>query len=292
MTILFVLALLMIFYLCIYILKMNRELHNISSQILEEKKIININLFNKSINSLVNLINKKEQRDREEMIKSEDRLSEIEDTILDISHDIRTPITGVSGYLQLLSKTEIEDRQREYIELARGKIISLEKLVEDFYQISYVDSNEEIQIHDIGIVDFLIETLLDKSIVFERQNINLITDFPDEDIMVKGNSNLMRRIVENIIDNVGYHGKNTLKVKFEEADKYVNIVFENPMDVEDEIDVDLVFEKFYKADKSRSRESSGLGLSIVKKFMEKLNGNTTIEIRDNIFKITISLLKS
>lgn len=293
MVFLTIILVLIICFLLIYIFKINKEIKKIDSQISNNQKCINISLFNKNINKLVNSINIKLLKDREELIENKKKLDEIEDTILNISHDIRTPITGISGYIQLLNKTEIDEKQESYINSALLKITTLEKLIEDFYQLSYININskEKIELEEININDILVDTILNKTIQFEKNNIEIFTEFLDEYIIVLGNKNMINRVLGNIIDNAVYHGRDNLTIKIEEDNKYINLIFENNIDKEDDINIELIFNKFYKADKSRNTSSSGLGLSIIKKFMEELNGKVYVKVEDNKFKIKISFLK-
>lgn len=293
MVFLTIILVLIICFLLIYIFKINKEIKKIDSQISNNQKCINISLFNKNINKLVNSINIKLLKDREELIENKKKLDEIEDTILNISHDIRTPITGISGYIQLLNKTEIDEKQESYINSALLKITTLEKLIEDFYQLSYININskEKIELEEININDILVDTILNKTIQFEKNNIEIFTEFLDEYIIVLGNKNMINRVLGNIIDNAVYHGRDNLTIKIEEDNKYINLIFENNIDKEDDINIELIFNKFYKADKSRNTSSSGLGLSIIKKVMEELNGKVYVKVEDNKFKIKISFLK-
>lgn len=110
---------------------------------------------------------------------------------------------------------------------------------------------------------------------------------PEQNILIQGNEPALHRIFQNIIKNCMEHGNNHLSVRLTTDTDTVQICFENGYYIQEPMDASKVFDRFYKADKARSKNATGLGLSIAKELVERLNGSITGEVMDGIFTIFI-----
>lgn len=210
--------------------------------------------------------------------------------ISSISHDFRTPITSILGYIQILRDNPTGDRAQEYFDIIEERVASLNKLVNEFYMISLLDSDAyEIDYQLGNPLLFTQERLalyyqeLDQ--VFDQMTIHI-----DEDpIQVMMAPNDFERIVDNIIRNAYLHGEHQLEIIGKVLDSQIVISFTNQTSNLDEIDIDQLFDRLYKADSARSNQSTGLGLSIAKELSEKMGYSLVATKEDQALKFTLSI---
>lgn len=122
----------------------------------------------------------------------------------------------------------------------------------------------------------------------KQRGIEPLVNVPEQDIFIQGNEPALRRIFQNILKNCIEHGNNQLSVRLINTADTVQIYFENDYQTQEPIVANKVFDRFYKADGARSKTSTGLGLSIAKELVERLNGFITGNVKNDIFTITIT----
>lgn len=274
-----------------------REIKSISEQVdfinkHDTNKIIVQNTNIKEIKILVEQFNElmavhrnitKEYKIKDEALKQ---------TMTNISHDIRTPLTSLNGYFQLLVETEnIEERER-YTSIIQTRIDSLKNLLEDMFTYMKIQDNSyEFQEEECNLSKIVQDSLFSYYEVFNSREIEPIINIPEETINIRGNTVALDRIVNNLINNSLIHGKNYIGIILSKGKNGVNLIIENDIGKGQEIDLENIFTRFYKRDEARSVNSTGLGLTIVKELVEAMDGKITASIEDNIFSIKISLCK-
>lgn len=217
--------------------------------------------------------------------RSEERFKE---TITNISHDIRTPLTSLDGYFQLLQEAENEEERERYVAIIKERISGLKEMLEELF--TYTKLQNKSYELPIEIVDFgkcVYETVFSFYDEFTARNIEPQAEFTEEVCPVLGNKEAFRRILQNILKNALEHGNTRFVLRLEKGPEYVRFVCENDVEHPEEIDAEQVFERFYKADSARTHTSTGLGLSIAKSLTEKLNGTIEAALRDQAFRITV-----
>lgn len=263
------------FYLKREVIKIDKQLQNYVNQ--RTNKKIDMALLDQGmeklgieINQLIDL-HVKEKRER---IRFE---NELKQTIANMSHDLRTPLTSIIGYIQMAELNEITDVERkEYIAIAKKRAKRLETLLNDFFELSVIESADyELKFERFNMKNVTIDVLMSFFDWFNDKNIEPMMNMPERDVFITADRSAVISVLENLISNAINHSSGNVAVCLEEKDLLIRLVVKNDAHDLTEKDVELLFDRFYMADKSRSDKSTGLGLSIVKSLMIKMNGDVT-----------------
>ena len=225
----------------------------------------------------------------QESLKSERLKTEL---ITNVSHDIKTPLTSIINYVDLLKKENIQDEKaREYIEILDQKSQRLKKLTEDLVEASKVSSgNVKLNLEDIDIKELFNQTIGEFKDKFEEKNLKIETQIPKKDIKIKADSRYLYRIIENLFSNITKYALPSSRVYIdvvEKDEKFVNISIKNISKDKLNISSDELMQRFVRGDKSRYTEGSGLGLSIAKSLSELQGGKFNITIDGDLFKVDL-----
>ena len=276
MIIAIVLLSISVLILFLYIIFILKQLKSINKQL--DKRLIentrqplNIELFNKTITNLSKNINrclKLEEKRRLESINDQKQFKEL---ISNISHDLRTPLTSIKGYQQLLEKTPLDKHQVQLLKTAQKYTDELGLLIENFFEYSYlVTAKTEPNFKKININNLIVECVLSYIAIFEEKNLNVnIKETPP--VFVLGDKNMLIRIIENLLNNCAKHSLGDIDIKIEFLQN-AKITFTNPINQDTNINVDKLFHRFYTSDSTRNK-STGLGLSIVEFLVKQMDGN-------------------
>ncbi len=197
-----------------------------------------------------------------------------------LSHDVRTPLTTLIGYLDAAHKGIVTGKDREdYIETARRKSHDLKEYIDVLFDWFKLNSNEfAIEIQTVEAAELTRDILIDWIPIFENKQIDYNIDIPEQPFRVRLDSDCYMRILNNLIQNVIAHShadKIEIVLSKEKGSMQIRIT-DNGIGIEKE-DLKHIFERLYKCDKGRSKKGSGLGLSIVHQLVKKMNGTITAE---------------
>lgn len=258
-----------------------------------DTNLIYLGQFKQRVNRFVEQWHKK----RAEAAKKEQMIS---DTYTNLSHDIRTPLTSLDGYFQLLKDEKDEKLQAHYIGIIQERIASLKDILEELFMFTKLKNDTfNLEMDKCCVSRLLKQTVFSYYDEWKMRGIEPVVDICDEQIFILANTQALKRVFQNVIKNGLVHGKSDIEIKLYTIDsgknagldrenKVVNIVVSNTIDDPENIDTSQVFERFYKADEARSVTSSGLGLSIAKELVERMDGKINAQIEDNRFCINIS----
>ena len=234
----------------------------------------------------------------QESLKSERLKTEL---ITNVSHDIKTPLTSIINYVDLLKKENIQnEKAKEYIKILDQKSQRLKKLTEDLVEASKVSSgNVKLNIESINIKELFNQTIGEFKDRFEAKDLKIEVQMPSEDIKIKADSRYLYRIIENLFSNITKYALDSSRVYIDVVEnnkkkdkdsgnnKYVNISIKNISKDKLNISSDELMQRFVRGDKSRYTEGSGLGLSIAKSLTEIQGGKFEIIIDGDLFKVEI-----
>lgn len=237
----------------------------------------------RNFEKLLVVINKYLEESQVNKIKYMRRESEIRKEIENISHDLRTPLTSILGYLEFLNDPEISDEEKqEYLDIIKRRGNGLYNLVQIFYDISRLEGNEyKINMEKVDINKEVREQILSFYNDFESKNIHVEIELLNEEVFIQGDKNVLERVFTNLFQNAIKYTKAKFKVALLMKDNSVRIILANDTNELTEIDVENLFDRFYMKDSSRSTSSSGLGLTVTKLLLEKMNGEIKAEVEDN-----------
>ena len=236
-------------------------------------------------------VNETVERARQASTRTRAEERRIRSFIADVSHDLRTPLTSVRGYLQLLERTELDAVQRERLAAAHRQTVELGALVDRLYEYAYlldVEPRQEIDSLDVGLL--VGEVLLGMTGDIEGAGLEVELD-PPTGLVLATDREMLTRIVQNLARNAVQHGRGTLAVEVAGVGTGMELRFRNGVSPGAEIDTSRLFDRFFTADASRSGRTSGLGLSIVQVLVAGLGGTVsavhdpvaaTLEIRVRI----------
>lgn len=256
-------------------------------------KLIRTQLSAKEITKLITLSNKLLTRQRKLNQQFIKRNEEINDTIVSLSHDIRTPLTSLAGYLQLIERTDDSQDKQDYLKQAQSRTTQINRLVDELFLYTKMENKEYVlELESIDLVNLIEKSLLIFIDQFTQSGYEPAIDLPDSPSYIKANNSALERIFENIIKNYFVHGAGPLTVLYEESDQEITVGFSNELKAGASINLENLFSRFYKDDRSRTVHSSGLGLSIVKVLMEKMDGRVRATMKESEFSLHLIFNKT
>ncbi len=225
----------------------------------------------------------------DEKMKSERFKTEL---ITNVSHDIKTPLTSIINYTDLLGKVDIENKDaKEYIEVLNRQSLRLKKLIEDLIEASKAASGVlSINKSTFNVSTFIDQTIGEYSEKLKNNNLEVVTNIENEKIYIEADGRRMWRVFENIMNNICKYTQPSTRVYIDVScnNGKTYIVFKNISKYRLNISGEELMERFVRGDKSRHTEGSGLGLSIAKNLIELQDGIMDIQIDGDLFKVIIS----
>lgn len=225
----------------------------------------------------------------QESLKSERLKTEL---ITNVSHDIKTPLTSIINYVDLIKQEDIQnDKVKEYIEILDNKSQRLKKLIEDLVEASKASSgNIKINKEVLNVKELLSQVTGEFKDKFNKRGLNIITKVPEEIVYIKADSRYLYRVLENVYSNVAKYAAQDSRVYLDcvlEENGDVVIYVKNISKEELNISADELMQRFVRGDKSRNTEGSGLGLSIANSLTELQGGTFNIHLDGDLFKTEI-----
>ena len=221
------------------------------------------------------------------VVAYESRLSAVRQTeetnrqlMTSLSHDVRTPLTTLIGYLDAAHKGIVTGKDRDdYIETARRKAHDLKEYIDVLFDWFKLNSNEfALEIQSIEAAEFTRNILIDWIPIFEDKQVDYDIDISEQPVRVRLDIDSYMRIINNLIQNVIAHSHaDKIKISLSKKENSMELLLaDNGVGIEKE-DLKHIFERLYKCDKGRSEKGSGLGLSIVHQLVEKMGGSIAVE---------------
>lgn len=227
------------------------------------------------------------QKAVEKEVKSQRMKTEL---ITNVSHDLKTPLTAIITYVNLLKEEKDEEKRRDYIGVLEKKSLRLKVLIEDLFEISKASSrNVTLHLVDVDVVNLFKQVRLEYSEKFEAAELDFRCTYPEEKAVAKLDSQKTYRIFENLLINVVKYAmpKTRVYVKIEKRDGEIVLHIMNISAAELTFNDDEITERFVRGDAARNTEGSGLGLAIAKSFTELQKGRFKIETEGDLFKAEV-----
>lgn len=222
-----------------------------------------------------------------EEVKSQRMKTEL---ITNVSHDLKTPLTAIITYVNLLKDEKDEKKRKDYIDILERKSMRLKVLIEDLFEISKASSqNVNLNLMNVDIVNLFKQVKFELEDKFEEKGLEFRTTFPEEKVILCLDSQKTCRIFENLLNNIVKYALpgTRVYVEIEKTEKDVFIRLKNISATELTFNPEEITERFVRGDESRNTEGSGLGLAIVKSFVGLQGGSFHIETEADLFKAEI-----
>lgn len=229
----------------------------------------------------------------EERIKSERLKTEL---ITNVSHDIKTPLTSIINYVDLIKKENITDETLlEYIEVLDRQSARLKKLIEDLMEASKASTgNLACNMEEVNLTVFLGQLVGEFEEKLNQIGLEVIITKPEEVLYIQADGRHLWRIMENLMNNIYKYSlpQSRVYINLEKHEQMVALVFKNISKTQLNISSDELMERFVRGDSSRNTEGNGLGLSIAQSLAELLGGTMKLEIDGDLFKVTLQFMMS
>ena len=227
-----------------------------------------------------------------EEVKSQKMKTEL---ISNVSHDLKTPLTSIITYIDLLKDEQLDyEKRKEYLDTLDRNSLRLKNLIDDLFEVSKVNSGDvKLNLVDVDIIALIQQAKFELIDKFNEKSLIFKTAFPNEKIILSLDSLKTYRIFENLLMNIGkYALENTrVYIDIDNSDDEVTITFKNISADEIKVSEDELFERFVQGDTSRNTSGSGLGLAIAKSFTELQKGNFKISVDGDLFKASVTFKK-
>ena len=220
-----------------------------------------------------------------ESLKSERLKTEL---ITNVSHDIKTPLTSIINYVDLIKREDIQDEKiKEYIKVLDQKSQRLKKLIDDLVEASKASSgNVKLNIEEINLDELLKQVIGEFEDKLDEKNLIVELKLPRENVKIKADNRYIYRIIENLFSNISKYSMENTRVYIDLIDTKENIILEIKNVSKEKLNIssDELMQRFVRGDKSRFTEGSGLGLSIAESLAKLQNIKFNIEIDGDLFK--------
>lgn len=263
---------------------LKREVRHVTEQLRmynekESNTKVDVSLVDRDMEELAYEINRFIDR---HMFENREKIrfqTEMRQLIANMSHDLRTPLTSILGYMQLMEREIIDPKQKEYVSIARKRAKRLEQLLNEFFELSMMESSDyEMQMETVNLRNITVDVLMNFYDRFQSKGMEPDLQMTDKDLWIKADPAALTRIIENLLSNSLKYASGEIIIRLEEKADVTQLIVTNDAPHLNASDVQHFFDRFYTADKSRTGQNTGLGLAIVKTLMEKMGGDIRAEL--------------
>lgn len=210
-------------------------------------------------------------------------------SITSISHDIRTPLTSVKGYVQMQQRADVpEEKRQEYLRVVERRLEELGEILNQLFEYARIEAGEfTLSLERVNAGNLFAEIISLFYEDFSGKGLEPQVSIPGEAVFIQADRHAFSRILENLIRNALVHGKGNYRLSLSSQGGYAVIAIANETDQIEEKDLDYIFERFYTTDQSRRRRSTGLGLAIAKEFTERMGGSIRASLQQEDFAVEV-----
>ena len=259
---------------------------------------IRVSLTDKDVEKLAAEINSNLDYQNDLKLETQRSRRQLEQSISDIAHDLRTPLTVVKGNLQMLENEPLSEKGRSYLDISIRRSDALKSMVDEFFELSVLESDSApVELEKTDIVSFLADFIIENETLIRNASLTPEITFPEKSLYINANKEMLTRVFNNLIGNVLKYARDSFELiveekKDEKKGEYCHIRIGNKTEDPQSIDTDHIFDRTYRADKTRSAGSAGLGLYIARLLVEKQKGSMTACMEDNMLYFDIVFQKN
>lgn len=283
-------ALIVILLLIIKIYLLKKSAREIKNQIAEKlsadtNTLIDISSGDRDMRNLASDLNEQLKILRREYIRYKQSDTELKNAVTNISHDIRTPLTVICGYLDMIQKTDDAEKQARYISIMKDRVELMKLLTEELFRYSVILSDEgEETTEEVFVNQVLAESISSFYLALTNKDITPQINITDKRIMRTVNKSDLSRVFSNLLNNAVKYSDGDLEITLSD---FGEIIFSNTAQELSSVQVEQLFDRFYTVEVARN--STGLGLSIARTLVERMGGSISAEYVDDRLIIKIEL---
>lgn len=267
---------------------LKKQLKAISVQLNDEQnQLVTVEFIDNDLETIALEINELLEKIRQTIIKSNASSAALKASIANISHDMKTPLTSVIGYLQMAERECNDKKTKELIKICLERAYYCNSLINDFFELSVLETQGCIPtLENIDVAGMVCEQILAYYPIFESKSITPYFEDSDKPVMAFADANLLNRVIQNLISNGIKYTSGDIFFHLFQKNGQVAIVVSNPINTD--VDVTHIFDRFYTQDKSRNK-GSGIGLYICRQFIEVMGGSISAEVIGKVLSIKVTL---
>ena len=258
----------------------DRELGEIVGH-LEDNRIVRLPAPDADLEALLGTVNRALAGIRAQAAACARHEAELKAQVEHVSHDLRTPLTSIRGYLALVDDAALDAEAREALGTVRRKAASLERLVAQFYELSRLQGDDvPLELGPVDVGRMLRESVAEQYRLLADRGLDVRLDVPEHAVLARANGEAVERVLANLLHNAGKYAKTALEVSMTGegagaagAGGRVTVEFANDAEGLSESALSRLFQPFFMADESRAQEGSGLGLAIARHLLERMGGS-------------------
>ncbi len=249
----------------------------------DTNNLISSHSGDKEMKRLVSELNKKLKQIRKEQLRYLNGDRELRDAITNISHDLRTPLTAIMGYLEVMKDTPKSEKLEQYLEIIKGRTLAMKTLTEELFTYSVVLSTGTAEPHETVVNKVLEDSIMNYYGALSEKGISAEADITETKIVRMLDENSLARVFSNLLNNALKYSNGDLKIALKEP---CVITFSNTAELT-QTQVEKLFDRFYTVETASG--STGLGLSIARTLVEQMGGSISASLSGSILMITIIL---
>ncbi len=283
--------------LVFYIIRIKKSLNEIKKELIltrdaEYNRQLTIDLVDKDLSEMTAEMNRNLDYQKKLKEKSEAAELSLKQSVSDIAHDLRTPLTVISGNLQMLeNEGGLSPSASEYIRGSKEKCAAMKIMAEDFFELSVLESDySSAQLVPVNFTNELMQFIADNEAIIRTSGLIPDIVFPEKTVFAMADSVLLSRMLSNLLNNVLKYAEKSFRIALTSKDGKIAISFSNKIADERSIDPDQLFRRTYRADKARSGSGAGLGLYIVKLLAEKQKADVFATAENNELVIGVEFI--
>ena len=282
-----------ILFLVIKIFLMKKEMRRVTTEMKNnpDNNQMSVDFVDRDLQKMIIQINSLYESVMKIKVEGKADEKKIRESISMIAHDMRTPLTSIIGYLQVAERTEDASEKNANIEIALERAKYLNKLVNDFFELSLIESGQvNVQMDKVNLSEIICEEILSESPEIDIKGIEPVFEQAEENIFVYADKKKLERVIQNLISNAVKYSEKRLEFVIE-SEEAPAVTLRIITDATEDIATDKIFDRFYQQDSSRTKGGAGLGLYICKSFVEMMYGSISAKQEGDSFEIDLKLAK-
>jgi signal transduction histidine kinase len=302
-TVALVLLAIALLVLIIYLIALKRDIRSMTAQLgymqrTPTNATLTTSSFDRELSSLALAANELLERHKADALHYRQADATLRQELTNISHDLRTPLTSASGYLQLMESAETSEAKRaEYAAIVQAKLAALSALLDQLFEFTQTIEGNKLQLDRVNVSNSARDVLAAFYDDFVQSGFDVRIEIPEAPLFAVADADALRRVFSNLTQNALKHGTGSFEVDLEgteDAERLderggVRVTFRNTVENVGLLDIAHIFDRFYTSDASRTQRSTGLGLAIAKSLVEDMGGTVEASIEGDRLSIAVEL---